>query len=210
MGREARSRWSDMSNPVFVYGSFFPENVHYRHFAPFVVSTQIGFVDGQVMRFSCGFPGLKLDKPEFPIEGRLLDLQVPDSFWPVVDAAMGVSHLKRHQGFFRRVDVEVRVDNFSKVKAYTYALTEWAEKRLAEPIERGLWRRALSASSSPLSRLTEKQVSYLRQLDQAQGRDTLPISMNLYQELLNLELIADRGRRLALTPLGKEMAFFAQ
>lgn len=53
--------------------------------------------------------------------------------------------------------------------------------------------------------LTEKQRSYVVKLGKCSGRDIVPIDLNLYRELLKLELVVDKGRRLALTPLGQNV-----
>lgn len=54
--------------------------------------------------------------------------------------------------------------------------------------------------------LTEKQASYIKRLNHTSGREIIPIDLNLYRELMKLELIVDKGRRLALSKLGKEVA----
>ena len=58
--------------------------------------------------------------------------------------------------------------------------------------------------------LQPRHVDYIKTLAGTRGRDIVPIKMDLYRELLNFELIVDKGRRLALTPLGKEAALFLQ
>lgn len=54
--------------------------------------------------------------------------------------------------------------------------------------------------------LTPRQSTYVKRLSQITGREIVPIDLDLYRELLKLELIIDKGRRLALTKLGKEVA----
>jgi len=56
-----------------------------------------------------------------------------------------------------------------------------------------------------LDQLTAKQVNYIKKLGSSSGRDIVPIDMELYRELMKMELIVDKGRRLALTKLGKEV-----
>lgn len=69
-----------------------------------------------------------------------------------------------------------------------------------------------SAGENSLESLTAKlsleQVLYLRKLSSATGRQVVPINLRLYRELLNLELIVDKGRRLALSKLGHEVIRF--
>jgi len=54
--------------------------------------------------------------------------------------------------------------------------------------------------------LNPRQASYVKKLGQITGRDVLPIDLDLYRELMKLGLIIDKGRRLALTELGKRIA----
>ena len=56
------------------------------------------------------------------------------------------------------------------------------------------------------TQLTEKQITYILKLGAVKGRDIVPINdLTLYRELMKLELIVDKGRRLALSSLGKEV-----
>ncbi len=59
--------------------------------------------------------------------------------------------------------------------------------------------------SSILSILTERQEAYIKKLGKSTGREIVPIDLPLYRELMNLELIVDKGRRLALSKLGHEV-----
>lgn len=54
--------------------------------------------------------------------------------------------------------------------------------------------------------LTPRQTTYVKRLSQVTGREIVPIDLDLYRELLKLGLIVDKGRRLALSKLGKEVA----
>lgn len=53
--------------------------------------------------------------------------------------------------------------------------------------------------------LTENQKRYILKLGASSGRDIVPIKLELYRELMNKGLVVDKGRRLALTALGKEV-----
>lgn len=53
--------------------------------------------------------------------------------------------------------------------------------------------------------LTEKQKDYILRLGRVSGREIIPIDLPLYRELMNLEIIVDKGRRLALSKLGHEI-----
>jgi len=53
--------------------------------------------------------------------------------------------------------------------------------------------------------LTEKQIAYIKKLGQTKGRNSVPIDLNLYRDLVKLQLVVDKGRRLALSKLGSEI-----
>ena len=76
------------------------------------------------------------------------------------------------------------------------------------PIENGDWRQSLKENPVLPDSLTEKQVCYIRKLGASSGRDIVPIDLQLYRELMKLDLIVDKGRRLALTKLGKDVYRF--
>lgn len=63
-------------------------------------------------------------------------------------------------------------------------------------------------SNDLIGKLTERQKTYIQKLAQARGREIVPVDMALYRELMSLELIVDKGRRLALTKLGTEISLF--
>ena len=56
-----------------------------------------------------------------------------------------------------------------------------------------------------INKLTAKHVNYIKKLGTSSGRDVIPIDLDLYRELLKMELIIDKGRRLALSKLGQEV-----
>lgn len=56
-----------------------------------------------------------------------------------------------------------------------------------------------------LDLLTEKQIAYIKKLGQTKGRNSVPIDLNLYRDLVKLQLVVDKGRRLALSKLGSEV-----
>jgi hypothetical protein len=124
----------------------------------------------------------------------------------------GVAGLDPHKGLFARVETDVRLRNPSseavgelvegvpvEVKAWVYTLLPYRLPKTAKLIEGGDWRRSLEEFPALPMRLTERQKAYIRRLAQCSGRDIVPIDMALYRELLHLDLVVDKGRRLALT-----------
>ncbi len=64
----------------------------------------------------------------------------------------------------------------------------------------------LVSTIEPSFELSPRQATYVKRLSQITGREIVPIDLDLYRELLKLEIIIDKGRRLALTKLGKMVA----
>jgi hypothetical protein len=69
----------------------------------------------------------------------------------------------------------------------------------------GDWKSLLLNQANLLDKLTERQKTYIQRLGASLGREIVPIDLPLYRELMNLELIVDKGRRLALSKLGQEV-----
>ena len=59
--------------------------------------------------------------------------------------------------------------------------------------------------SDIVSTLTQRQIAYIKKLGGTTGRDIVPIDLDLYRQLMKMELIVDKGRRLALSKRGKEL-----
>jgi hypothetical protein len=72
-------------------------------------------------------------------------------------------------------------------------------------IENGDWQKALTEKPPIPKKLNERQRNYIQKLGKSSGRDTVPLDLALYRELMNLELVIDKGRRIALTKLGQEV-----
>ena len=75
----------------------------------------------------------------------------------------------------------------------------------AQKIMGGDWKASLLREPALTEKLTERQRLYVQRLGSTQGREIVPIDLGLYRELMNLELIVDKGRRLALSKLGQEV-----
>ena len=76
----------------------------------------------------------------------------------------------------------------------------------AKLIANGLWKESLTIDPPLTQQLTGRQKAYVLKLGAAKGRDIIPVDdLSLYRELMKLELIVDKGRRLALSSLGKDV-----
>lgn len=55
--------------------------------------------------------------------------------------------------------------------------------------------------------LSPAQKAYVLKLGECKGREIVPINLDLYRQLIKLELVVDKGRRLALSSLGKQVLY---
>lgn len=199
---------SFMTFQFFAFGSFSREQVHFPKISNFICSEKQAFVRGSLYRLRCGYPALIPEESGDFVQGTLYELEAPESFWPVLDGLLGVNFMDQTKCFFNRQSVGVHMGNFGQSSAYTYCLNPKKLVSAHKKITGGDWQKNLYQDLPINFRLQERQKEYLYKLSKSKGRDIVPIKLDLYRELMNLELIADRGRRLALTPLGKETAFF--
>ncbi len=197
-----------MLDTLFVYGSFSEGMVHYDRLRPHLVETHSAVVTGSVFRLPVGFP-VFLDQGLQEVPGQLVRVSKPEALLPLLDEFHGVSAAAPEQGLFIRATIEARASDRSR-PAWIYALLPGRLPKAAKPIEGGDWERSLAEDPALPMRLTERQRGYIRKLARCSGRDIVPIDMGLYRELMHLDLVVDKGRRLALTALGHDVSRFLE
>jgi gamma-glutamylcyclotransferase (GGCT)/AIG2-like uncharacterized protein YtfP len=143
-----------------------------------------------------------------PISGSLVILENHDINMALLDQFHGVNRADVDKGLFLRESVQALLDDGSEDFADAYCLNLKRIPRGAVRIENGDWRSSMEASPPLLGRLGSRQRNYIQKLGACSGRDIVPIDLALYRELLSLEIVVDKGRRLALTPLGQEIYRF--
>lgn len=198
-----------MQYKFFALGSFSRGQIHHSKIAQLIRSEKKAFVKGSAFRLRCGYPAL-LPGEGGLIEGTLYELEAPESYFPILDALLQVDMQKPEKSFFQRYEVDIRVDNYSFVRAQTYCLNPKKLTSAHKKITGGEWQKDLLQNPPITMRLQDRQKQYIHKLSRSKGRDIVPIKLDLYRELMNLELIVDKGRRLALTPMGKEAALFME
>ena len=196
-----------MSQYFFAYGSFDKDEVHYSKIANFILSERKAFVKAQVFRLSCGYPMIDLSQKSSLVSGSLVELDVPETYWSILDGLLGVDMSRPDKNLFHRVNEEVLVENYSKVPCQLYCLNNDRVVH-AQAIADGNWQKDMQKAPPLTKHLGDRHRDYLVKLSQTKGRDIVPIKMDLYRELLSMELIVDKGRRVALTKLGKEVSLF--
>jgi hypothetical protein len=136
--------------------------------------------------------------------GELLTLKAPDLLFKLMDEFHGLSPLDPAKGVYRRQISKVLVgDEF--FEAEVYMINENKLPVDAELIADGNWQRELEARPSLSNLLSDRHKSFLKKLGETKGRQVIPYDLNLSRDLMKMDLIVDKGRRLALSNLGKEV-----
>ena len=206
---------------LFVVGSFSDLNaagmVHFSKLAPFADSSQPASARGILVRLPSGMvaftthAGRSLGftySAERSIDGTLVKLKSPEAAFAILDAYQGCSPLDRERSLFWREPVEAVDEHGAARSAFAYVLNPDRTPSNARVIEDGDWRRSWAEKPPLIARLSDRQRNYLLKLSSSGARAIVPIDLKLYRELVAFELVVDKGRRLALTSLGQEVARF--
>lgn len=189
---------------LFVYGSMSEGMVHYGRIGNFIESQTKAKTEGQVFKLQVGYPVFS-DEGSDTIYGQVVELQDKDTLWVLLDELHGVHPTQPEKGLHFRKRIQVRDELGVNHEAYVYVVNKAKLPKQAVLIDGGNWQEDLQQSPPLTAQLNDQQVSYLKKLGQSSGRDIIPINLQLYRELMKLEMIVDKGRRLALSRLGKEV-----
>jgi gamma-glutamylcyclotransferase (GGCT)/AIG2-like uncharacterized protein YtfP len=177
--------------------------VHFDKIKDFIKSIKPAYIKGSVYRMKIGFPAASLCGQDI-IHGQLLELSVSDLMWHILDSFFGYNSQEPKNGLFLKENTYVMCGE-EMHNAWVYVLSSGKEYSGLQLIEGGDWSSAMKEAPPLTEKLSEKQKSYVLKLGSSSGREIVPIDMNLYRELLSLEIIVDKGRRLALSKLGIEI-----
>lgn len=191
------------TNSFFLYGSLAEGMCLYHKIKNFVSSCEKATFAGSLYRTKLGYPLLKKEGHD-QIEGNLVELPGSDMILSLIDELMGYNIQNLEESLTLREKVLVDTE-MGKKEAYVYFANILKFPSDAKYIENGDWKRSILELPAIPMRLTEKQKTYIHKLGQCSGRDIVPIDLSLYRELMNLELVIDKGRRIALTKLGQEV-----
>jgi len=193
------------STRFFMIGSWTEGMFHFQKLAPFVVSYENASIQATAYRLPVGFPILTESKTQI-IHGQLIELNCDVTLLSLIDTLHGVKLSEPAKGLHYRAEVQVRKSSGQIESAFVYFFNPKKLTSKAQLLHDGDWKRSLQHEAPLPLQLTEKQKTYVLKLGAVKGRDIVPINdLPLYRELMKLELIVDKGRRLALSPLGKEV-----
>ena len=187
----------------FVYGSMSEGLVHFEKIKEFIVHSVPAQIQGSAYRLKVGFP-VVLQEGFDAICGHLVTLKANDLLFSLLDQFHGFCQTEESQSLYFRKPVAVRADEGEEL-AETYFLNPQKLPKTATFIENGDWKQSLAQQPALTDKLTERQKTYIARLGATTGREIVPIDLPLYRELMNLEMIVDKGRRLALSKMGHEV-----
>lgn len=189
----------------FMIGSWTEGMVHFQKLAPYVLSFEKAYIYATVYRLPIGFPVLVHQESQ-KVYGQLIEIKVENTLLALMDTLHGVHPSDASKGLHIRTEVTVNKNTGLSELAQVYFFNPKKLTSKAVLLDQGDWKESLAEQPPLPQTLTEKQRNYILKLGAAKGRDIVPIQdLSLYRELMKLELIVDKGRRLALSNLGKEV-----
>lgn len=197
----------------FVIGSWTEGMFHFKKLKPFIVSYEPATVSALVYRLPVGFPvlvsqnfGIGNDEEADLVPGQLIELQYDETLLSLMDSWHGVHTFEPAKGLHQRLSIKVDKVAGGSDMAQAYFFNSKKLTAQAVKIAGGQWLTSLKQQPPLTELLTEKQKLYVLKLGSAKGRDIVPIhDLSLYRELIKLDLVVDKGRRLALSALGREV-----
>ncbi|MES2769138.1 MAG: gamma-glutamylcyclotransferase family protein [Bdellovibrionota bacterium] len=189
---------------IFVYGSLARGNIHYSKFFNEENITPNVFVKGSAYRLEVGYSVISTQGSQ-RVPGDLIKCNRSDVLLSLLDQFHGFSFKIPEKSLFLRMETDVYLDNGFTEKAYVYSINPLKLPKTAKLIESGNWMEDFAQNPPLTEKLKDREKEYIRKLGNSSGRDIVPIQLDLYRGLMNMGMIVDKGRRLALSKLGQEV-----
>lgn len=188
----------------FVFGSMCEGMVHFSKIQSFIESSVPAQIRATAYRLKVGFPVITNSGVDL-VSGHLVELRSSELLIGLLDEFFGYNAMDPALSLYHRQESLVSIAGGGLEKAWAYFLNPLKLPANAVQIQGGDWLQSLQEQPALTQQLTEQQKNYISKLGSTSGRDIVPIDLKLYRELMNLELIVDKGRRLALSKLGHEV-----
>lgn len=188
----------------FVYGSLSEGMVHFSKIKNLIESSTPAQIRATAYRLKVGFPVL-IDSELDLVPGRLVDIRSTDLLISLLDEFFGVNAIDPQGGLYHRKEVSASTAEGESSTAWVYFLNPQKLSSDATMIVGGDWIKSLAEEPAITEKLSDRQKQYISKLGATSGREIVPIDLQLYRELMKLELIVDKGRRLALSKFGHEV-----
>lgn len=190
----------------FLYGAYGEDQPCFARFKNFIRKSQPAVVCGTMYKLQCGL-SLMVNEGDGAVFGWAVELDIPESQWPIFDAINGCQlESVSAKNFIVKEKLVVKDGELLGAQLDAYCLNPQKKLQTLGPISGGSI--ASAPSSDLLSSLTDRQKIYMQKLAKVKGREVVPIDLAVSRELISMQLIVDKGRRLALTNLGQEVSCF--
>lgn len=197
-----------LNDLLFVYGSFSEGMVHFEKISNYILETFPAQVRGTIYHLEVGYPVL-VDNGSDNVFGSVVKLKDADSLFKILDEFHGYSLSDPNRSLYMRSNlVANKVPSMDQVNVVGYTLNPVKLPRGATRIVDGNWLRAMSEQPSILNTLTERHKGYIKKLAESNRRETIVYPLDVCRDLERMQIIVDKGRRFALTNLGKEVSRF--
>jgi gamma-glutamylcyclotransferase (GGCT)/AIG2-like uncharacterized protein YtfP len=189
---------------LFLYGASAEGMIQYSRFSHYVQSLQPAETRGTVYRLKVGYPVL-IEEGQDLVRGQVAQLQLSDIALELMDQLNGFHKLNQQDSLFWRKEIMITTQDEGIQRVWAYVLNPARVPKDAMVVKDGDWLTHMKEQPALPETLTEKQRHYILKLGRASSREVIPIEMGMYRELLKLEIIVDKGRRLALSKLGHDV-----
>lgn len=194
---------------VFVYGSLAQGNIHFpKYFNSESIDQESiksnVFIKGAAYRLEVGYSVISAHGAQM-VPGDLITCRKSDILLSLLDEFHGFSFKTPEKSLFLRMETDVYLDDGSVEKAYVYSINPLKLPKTAKLIENANWIEDFANNPPMTEKLKDREKEYIRKLGNSSGRDIVPIQLDLYRGLMNMGMIVDKGRRLALSKLGQEV-----
>lgn len=201
------SESSDMK--VFVYGSLAQGNIHFSKFFNAENTDENNskrnvFIKGCAYRLEVGYSVICTHGAQM-VPGDLISVKKSDILLSLLDEFHGFSFKAPEKSLFLRILTDVYLDDGTIEKAYVYSINPLKLPKTAKLIENANWIEDFAQNPPMTDKLKDREKEYIRKLGNSSGRDIVPIQLDLYRGLMNMGIIVDKGRRLALSKFGQEV-----
>jgi gamma-glutamylcyclotransferase (GGCT)/AIG2-like uncharacterized protein YtfP len=191
-----------LNHTLFVCGSLCQGMVHHKLLQDAVLKVSPAITKGSVYRLEVGFPVFS-SNGDASIQGELMELKNSDILWPLLDQFFSYSEDKPEKSLFHRKKILVSTEDGQK-EVFVYSINTAKIPKTAKVIADGDWLKDFTLVTPVTSQLTEDEANYIRKLGKCTGREIVPYTP-LTRELEKRGIVVDKGRRPALTKLGKEI-----
>jgi len=189
---------------LFVIGSFGAGMVHRAKIQNYISCSMSARAQAKCYMLPVGYPVLVEAEGQDLVTGELVTLNAPRLFFHLLDEFQGVSANFPEKGLHLKRQLTVQTDQGPTVVT-CYFMNPTKLPREAILVPDGDWQSAMAKGAPRTVDLTQKHIEYLRKLGQIKGRGAMPYDLNLSRELMKMDMIVDKGRRLALSKLGKDV-----